>query len=258
MRETDNLYTRRQEALTQRFGELERLQQLNPLVDKVAARVVATGERVATPGIADVKIALRRMIGDIPTGKAYASSFYDTQDTLVSDFEDAAELESSVVQQPIRSRIFVINENEQGGGKLGSKIDEWIDGKKEAKSKVIIHTMTSDGAISFDMHSITFVAVKVDGGGTHCYEIVPNDNKGKIIATEAMQNEFGDIREKFGYIDNCRVKAVELTPVDRNFVQDELRRVLQELPEPPKVEKQSRLGKVRKKIGAIGTKSSQK
>ncbi|MFZ1249092.1 MAG: hypothetical protein WAQ24_02115 [Candidatus Saccharimonadales bacterium] len=256
MRETDSLFARRQEALVQRFGELERLQQLNPLVDQVVARVVEADTHVSTPGLGHIKTALRRVAGDIPTGKAFASAFYDTSDSVVSDFSNPEDLETSTLRQPVRSRVFVIADNESEGGKVGKKIEEWLDGKKEAKSKVIIHTMTSGGAISFDIHSITFAAVKVEGGGTYCYEIVPNDNKGKIIATEAMQNEFGDIREKFGYIDNCSVKAVELSPIDRKFVEDELKRITEVLPKPVQPEKIGKVDKIRKKLGAMSAKLS--
>lgn len=253
MRDTDNLFARRQEALVQRFGELERLQELNPLVDQVVTRVLEAHTSISTPGLVHVKTALRRVVGDIPTGKAFASSFYDKDDAVVSDFDSPEDLEVSTARQPVRSRVFVIADNETEGGKIGKKIDEWLDGKKEAKSKVVLHTMTPTDEISFDIHSITFAAVKVEGGGTYCYEIVPNDNKGKIIATEAMQNEFGDVRERFGYIDNCPVKAVELSAIDRQFVGDELRHILEALPKPVQPEKTSRLEKVGKKLGAIIT-----
>lgn len=229
------------------------MQELNPLVDQVVTRVVEADTNVSTPGLVHIKTALRRVVGDIPTGKAFASSFYDKDDAVVSDFDNPEDLETSTARQPVRSRVFVIADNETEGGKIGKKIDEWLDGKKEAKSKVILHTMTSTGAISFDIHSITFAAVKVEGGGTYCYEIVPNDNKGKIIATEAMQNEFGDVRERFGYIDNCPVKAVELSAIDRQFVGDELKRILEALPKPVQPEKTSKLEKVYKKLGAVST-----
>ena len=257
MRDTDNLFARRQNALVQRFGELERLQELNPLADQVVARVVEADTHIPTPGLGHIKTALRRVIGDIPTGKAFVSAFYDTNDAVVSDFDNPEDLEKSTVRQPVRSRVFVIADNDPEGGKIGKKIEEWIDGKKEAKSKVILHTMTSTGAISFDIHSITFAAVKVEGGGTYCYEIVPNDNEGKIVATEAMQNEFGDIRERFGYIDTCPVKAVELSAIDRQFVGDELKRILDEIPKPVKPEEISKLEKVYKKLGTISTRFSQ-
>ena len=140
---------------------------------------------------------------------------------------------------------------------VGKKIDKWLDGEQETESKVVIHTITPGGDISFDIHSITFVAVKVAGGGTHCYAIVPNDNRGKIIATEAMQNEFGDIRERFGYIDTCPVKAVELSPIDRGFVEDELKRVLEVIPESDQPGRVNKLHHLCKKLGVIGTQVSQ-
>lgn len=257
MREIDSLFTRRQEALTQRFSELERLQQLNPLVDKVVARVVEADTHVQTPGIGHIRTALWRVCGPIPTGKAFASPFYDESDAVVSGYSNPEDLKSSTIRQPMRSRVFVLAHNETEGGKVGKKLEEWLDGKKEAKSKVIIHTITSGGAISFDPHSVTFAAVKVDGGGTYCYEIIPNDNKGKIIATEALQDEFGDIRQKFGYIDNCLVKAVELPPIDRRYVEDELKRMLELFPKPPQPEKVGKFDKLRNTLGKISTKVSQ-
>lgn len=257
MRHTDSLYTRRQEALVKRFGELERSQQLNPLVDEVVARVVSADSRESTPGLDDIKTALRRACGDIPTGKAFASVFYDTRDAVVSDFSSPDDLAAATTQQPIRSRIFVVADNERVGGKVGKKIDEWFEGEKKAASKVIIHTVTSGGEISFDIHSITFVAVRIEGGGTHCYEIIPNDNRGKVIATEAMQNEFGDIREKFGRIDYCPIKAIELSLIDRSFVENELNRALEVLPELAVPEKVGKFDKVCKKLGKISTRVSQ-
>ena len=256
MENTSDLFTKQQGVFTQRHGELERLQRPNPLVDQVIDRVVGADTHVPTPGINHIRTALRRVCGNIPTGKAFASPFYDINDAVVSDFNDPKGLEVSTIQQPVRSRIFVIADNAEGG-MVGKKIDKWLDGEQETESKVVIHTITPGGDISFDIHSITFVAVKVAGGGTHCYAIVPNDNRGKIIATEAMQNEFGDIRERFGYIDTCPVKAVELSPIDRGFVEDELKRVLEVIPESDQPGRVNKLHHLCKKLGVIGTQVSQ-
>lgn len=257
MENTSGLYTKLQGALAQRFDELNRLQQLNPLVDQVIDRVVGAGTHVPTPGIGHIKTALRRVCGDIPTGEAFASPFYDINDAVISGLNTLEDLEASTIQQSVRSQIFVIANNTIEGGKVGKKIEEWLDGEQEAKSMVVIHTMTPEGDISFDIHSITFVAVKVKGGGTHCYAIVPNDNKGKIIATEAMQNEFGDIRESFGYIDTCPVKAVDLSPIDKGFVEDELKRALEVLPKRSRPEIENKFDRIRKGLGGIGTRVSQ-
>ncbi len=68
-----------------------------------------------------------------------------------------------------------------------------------------------------------------------------------------MQNELGDIREKFGHIDTCPIKAVELSVIDRQLVRNELERILEVLPEHIQPEKPRKLKKIHEKLGVIST-----
>ncbi len=55
MKDTDYLFAKRHDVLTQRFAELERLQGLNPLVDQVVTRVVEADTSVSTQDLVILK-----------------------------------------------------------------------------------------------------------------------------------------------------------------------------------------------------------
>lgn len=171
---------------------------------------------VRVPRMGHVRAAVQRQLNEMgvsfPKGKVRITPGYD---------------QFSLGEPPIDyvSRLMVITGDDEDNFMLAMLENLVEDKPKSVGTAVLVHTIVPASVKKVhSVDAITFIAVQASSGESYYFTLGPNDQKGKIIGTEAMQSEFGDIREHFGHIDRCPFKAVPCEANTIMLIREELTR----------------------------------
>ena len=171
---------------------------------------------VALPRLGHFRTALQRSLSPdgltIPSGKTYLTSSYE-------DFtlgEPAIEYENRLV--------VLTNDKDKTKGRIANALDRVLDEKPQHKGVFVVLGLVSPKETSkvTSVDGIMFAVVQSNSGEAFAFTFAENSNFGKVRATEAMSNEFGDVRERFGNIDTCSVEARRMSSEEMALVKDEL------------------------------------
>ena len=222
-----------------RAGGLLNEAEFSPVIERTVGSMREQGQTASVPGIGHIRTALSRALSDelvwLPRGRVYKTRPYDEYLPPGSSIEGL----DDQVTLPYVSRLYCVTDDEHESDSRLDRLLNRLTIQEKNNNVIFMHTLTPKAAQEiFEYQSVTMVAVKCHGGKTFWFTLEPNDNKGKVIPVEAMQSEFGELRDSIGPIDKCPIKAVPVKPVDVPLLQDEIKAVSEMLekqkPEPEK------------------------
>lgn len=254
---------KRRDGLEARAGELLAAADMSATADKLTSLVREREKTVALPGIGHIRVALSRALRDewinLPQGAIYSTDAYDEFTwTKQTELEGIEEVE--VGMNYVSKLYCVTGDKKPEQGRFLSALSNLLDEDPKNSNVIYIQTVTPKDAQSvFEYQAVTFVAVKSSGGKIYWFTLEENDNKGKIIAVEALQDEYGSLRDRVGPIDTCPIKAAKVSSEEISTLFTEIQHVHQRLADDKEAqsEKQTALS-IREKIGSVASTATRK
>ena len=221
MNPEDCLYSDFAERVESNTAELFFYKNAKSTIDSIAQSNFEYDHMVAIPRIGHIKTALHRELYSdgvsLPKGDAYISGVYDAFDLGRPKVKYA-------------SRIISLSDK-KSESKLSRTIDKIFDETDPVTStKVLFHTITPlETRRITSIDTITFAAVSVGSGESYYFTFENNDNINKVVTSEVVGNDEGEVRERFGKVDKCPIKAVRASKEQTMLIVEELKRAEAEL-----------------------------
>lgn len=246
MKPGEPIYDAFSERMQESAPDILRYADAAETINKIVNWATEDCKTLAFPRVSQVRQAVQRELNEygvvFARGTVYQTPAYDGFD---------ASREGDAPSMQFESMIAVVT-RENSDGKFANFLDR-LDGiSKDSGAVALIHMtkpITSPAVAGIE--SINFVVVKPKSNESFWFTLEPNDNKGKVLATEAMQNEFGVVRERFGPIDKLPIKAVPATLEMRDLMLSELNNAAKQLVKE-KVPTPTRSQRIKEKAGGVG------
>lgn len=157
---------------------------------------------VGVPRLGHYRTGLQRVMNaegvSVPDGKIYKTLSYED----FSIGEPSVEYENRLLIQT--------SDTDDSKSRVTNFVDKIFDENPRHKGTFVIFGVTTPKDIPrvTSVEAITFAVVQANSGEAFGFVFRENPNKGKIRPTEGMSDEWGEVRERVGYIDTCSVEAV--------------------------------------------------
>jgi hypothetical protein len=221
MNPNDFLFSDFAEKINSNTAELFFYKNAKSMIDSIAESNIEYDQRIAVPRLCHVKTALQRELYSdgvtLPKGDAYISGVYDAFD---------------VGEPKVRYASRIISQSDKKSeSKITKTLDKFFDEDEPTTStKLLFHTITPlETRHIKSIDTITFAVASISSGESYYFTLQANDNLDKVITSEVIGNEEGEVRERLGKVDKCPIKAVRASKEQTMLIVEELKRAEAEL-----------------------------
>ncbi len=250
MRPEDPLYQSFENGIVDATPDVLRHADAAQVINRLSLWAQENTLRRSMPRVGMVRTAVQRSLNEhwmaFPKGDVHVSRGYDRFNIAEAD---------SATPMYYESRLAVVGGDDTSEGILYRFLEKLVDGAPSASGGTAILHITApvEANMILSVDTINFAVVKSKSGESFWYTLEENRNKGKVMASEAREDETGAIREKYGRIDTLPLVAIPASVEQVALMLDELKHASGVLIKetPPQKSKSERAKEKASEVGSL-------